>query len=65
MKKIRKMDLVLTNGITAYSMDVLKENISNIYVKNSRGNIYRVNKRYRKVYLGKLLMGVIDYIDIY
>ena len=61
----RKMDLVLNNGIAVYSMDVLKENISNIYVKNSRGNIYRVNKRYRKVYLGKLLMGEIQFMDIY
>lgn len=61
----RKMDLELNNGIKAYELEILKENISNIYVKNIRGNIYRVNKRYRKVYLGKLLVGEIEYIDIY
>ena len=61
----RKMDLVLTNGITAYDLSIIKENISNIYVKNSRGNIYRVNKRYRHVFIGKLLIGDIEYIDIY
>ena len=61
----RKMDLVLTNGICCYDLDVLKENISNIYVKTNYGSIYRVNKRYRKVYIGKLLMGEIQYIDIY
>lgn len=64
MKKI-KMDLILTNGICSYDLDIIKENISNYYVKNRYGNIYRVNKRYRKVYIGKLLMGAIEYIDIY
>lgn len=61
----RKMDLKLSNGISAYELPIIKENISNIYVKTNYGSIYRVNKRYRKVYLGKLLMGDIEYIDIY
>ena len=65
MKKIRKMDLVLNTGKSAYELPIIKEDISNIYIKNSDGKILRVNKRYRHVFIGKLLIGSIDYIDIY
>ena len=62
---MKKMDIMLTNGIFSYDLDIIEENSSSYYVENMYGTIYRVSKKNGKVYNGKILMGIIEKMNIF
>ena len=62
---MKKMDVMLTNGICSYNMNIIKENPSNYYVTDIFGTTYRVSKKNKKFYRGRLLMGKVVFMDIY
>jgi hypothetical protein len=62
---MKKMDIILTNGIFSYDLDIIEENSTSYYVENMYGTIYRVSKKNGKVYNGKILMGIIEKMNIF
>ena len=62
---MKKMDIILTNGIFSYDLDIIEENSVSYYVENMYGTIYRVSKKNGKVYNGKILMGIIEKMNIF
>jgi hypothetical protein len=62
---MKKMDVMLTNGICSYDMDIIKENSASYYVADIFGTTYRVSKKDKKFYRGRLLMGKIVFMEIY
>ena len=62
---MKKMDIILTNGIFSYDLDIIEENSTSYYVENMYGTIYRVSKKNGKVYNGKILIGVIEKMNIF
>lgn len=62
---MKKMDIILTNKIFSYDLDIIEENSSNYYVENIYGTIYRISKKNGKVYNGKILMGIIEKMNIF
>lgn len=62
---MKKMDIILTNGIFSYDLDIIEENSASYYAENMYGTIYRISKKNGKVYNGKKLIGVIEKMNIF
>ena len=62
---MKKMDIILTNGIFSYDLEIIEENSSSYYAVNMYGTIYRISKKNKKVYKGKMLVGVIEKMNIF
>ena len=62
---MKKMDIILTNGIFSYDLEIIEENSSSYYVANMYGAIYRVSKKNKRVYKGKELIGIIEKMNIF
>jgi hypothetical protein len=62
---MKKMDIILTNGIFSYDLEIIEENSASYYAVNMYGTIYRISKKNKKVYKGKMLVGVIEKMNIF